>query len=922
MSTAQYEIYRRKVLDLAHTMVVKSRATADAINTHLDMRGVYVNDRDPYTWKYYLNLNGQYHSSDERMSVRSLDTLQIIEFSRDNLLLHRATAREYVFGSSFYQALVERYPEQETLIRGIMNPVEMDVAIEAEDGQILYYDEKLVEENETNLIPQLDAWSRQMFHRWNLTAYAAVDNLYAASFLAVYYTQVPLAIMNIRQANCHTIYAHSFHILEFLAGQGRLDRYADALTRRQLLWLYRNIRYIHRNVGKHATFELLMQNIMTERGFPLAAWNMEHNTADMLDEVYPDIEYSLEPLNIKVATGSSATIDTERLLAKEIPGARSNDRGLDEAEATTVRRFEDSLSSRLTTKVLESEILDLTDAYPYTTTDALLNNWMYLSHKERYRATIYIEEPKSGARLTLTVKEAFLLYLYLWNKSRGWELPTIPMMAARMIRRDRPSTYEELRRLVPRECPPEITNYLLDNSPTLAGLYISTEAFYLGSMEVHSGYLRQRMMWQSRHDHRHNGWARVQGLHLYEEHHLDLGAGALYSEWLADRSLDFREYTAAECGDLALEIYRAATGLDLRLQLSLKDMQGAMLRLMAQLSSYSVQFIQTINEEPMTVMDWPAIAPTHPDTEADGEHYGIITRVQPLCKMTEVSTEDFVDMINLTGPMTVETTVESESIIHIGLNLSETSAMNVESSMHIARIDKLSEECNGADIEDVIDRDTENYVPGNRLPLENAFLTLETPQYVLSDEDRDRLRDLWDLVPPIDPIRPVIVLPGHPYEPIVLRPVMDGFHLPVVDGGVLEAPPMLPPVAVPPVMDVPAYPLNDIEDVGGVVHTLQGDWVITLPGHPISYPVFPIDPFEQSYILLPGHPSELPVYPINPFDPGIGAYDGWTTEVDNHTQGEVVINLFGGPATYNASSQSIDNSTQGDVVVDVINNEV
>lgn len=74
MSQAQYAIYRQKVLDLASTLVVKSKATAHAINQATQRAGFAFNDNDPRTWKYYQNLAGQYHLSDKPMQVKSLDS--------------------------------------------------------------------------------------------------------------------------------------------------------------------------------------------------------------------------------------------------------------------------------------------------------------------------------------------------------------------------------------------------------------------------------------------------------------------------------------------------------------------------------------------------------------------------------------------------------------------------------------------------------------------------------------------------------------------------------------------------------------------------------------------------------------------------------------------------------------------------------
>src|SRR5699024_7540676 len=45
---------------------------------------------------------------------------------------------EYYIGSKLFNELVSQYPDFETLIIGILNPIDIDVAINAFNGEILY----------------------------------------------------------------------------------------------------------------------------------------------------------------------------------------------------------------------------------------------------------------------------------------------------------------------------------------------------------------------------------------------------------------------------------------------------------------------------------------------------------------------------------------------------------------------------------------------------------------------------------------------------------------------------------------------------------------------------------------------------------------------------------------------------------------
>lgn len=745
MSQALFEIYRRKTIDLASTLVVKYRAAAQAINDSLSLRGYVVDPDDESTWKYYLNLAGQYHASDKVMTVKSLDTLQIIEFTRTNLQEHLATMREYQYGSEYFNDLVARYPDQEMLILGILHPVDMATAIAAEDGQILYYDPSLVEENETNLIPRLDRWIRNYMLRWNLGAYAAVDELFPTALWWILFTNIPNKIENIRFSNTHTIYAHSFHIRMFLAGQGKLDQYVDALTVKQLLFLYRNIRYLHRNVGKTETFQVLIERLLTDRGFPLAEWRMEHNTADMLEEIYPDVEFSRHGLNLASGTAGADTINIAQLLDKEIPAAKGNAFNLPEAEAEAQLRMENALSNTLTTKVLESSILDLTDAFPYTQSDMLLYHWIYMANTGRYNAFVTVDDPRTGGRLTLSTKDAFIAFMYCYNHAYGLDLERLPVLGVPMIRRPQVPTLAQLRKLVdPAVVPDALLSQLYTNLHLPPTQYISTEGFYRSTIAMYTNLMAQRFLWASQHDYKTRGQLKTAALHMYGTYQMDLGSEQTYAQWFNTLGIDLSEYSALDSEALAQSLLAAATGQDLKITLSLKEIQAAMLKLMGQLSSYSVQYLQSINAEPIKVVDWATIAPTK--AEARGAELSTVNiiSVRGLKLQGQARRLVFVDVADLSAQTTFNASTRQYDWMDIYMGVKEAGVPQFAQSMLLPRFDLLSSTSVKDQISDVSKFDTPNYLPVDRTPLSEAFLSLTSEHYVLNAEDRESLAERWE----------------------------------------------------------------------------------------------------------------------------------------------------------------------------------
>ena len=183
-----YNAYLDNVFKLAGTVSVKSSLTAIKMNEYLitkTMNEKIIDENDSTQWPYFLNLRGEYHPAQTMMYVTSMDTLQTIAFTKANLELHVNTKREYSYGTHKYEELVERFPDQELLIRGILYPAdEMDV-LTLPEGSILSYDKRFVEDNEYSLMFKLNDWSVAYFQRWNQPQYNINHDLFNIAFMGV-----------------------------------------------------------------------------------------------------------------------------------------------------------------------------------------------------------------------------------------------------------------------------------------------------------------------------------------------------------------------------------------------------------------------------------------------------------------------------------------------------------------------------------------------------------------------------------------------------------------------------------------------------------------------------------------------------------------------------------------------------------------
>lgn len=608
MSTTSYRQYVEEIMALARSLVIKSSASAISINKYMNERGFQISTDDPLTWKYYLNLSGQYHDYDESMNIISLDTGNVIPFTISGLEGHVLTKQFYKPGMTYYNEVVAKYPEQEVLIRGILNPIDIEVAIAAPDFSILHYDDEYVESNELNLITQLNVLCDSFNKRWNNPNYSVSDDLYVTANLAVLHHSILTWILNIRLENCKTRHAHSFHIKEYLKSHGRLDSYLEYLTKSQMLFLYRNILYIERNVGKNETFEWLIENILTNRGIGLAEFNLHHNLEDLLTVLQPSVEFIRKPFNKYHTSSRIESHSFSDLLDKEDGLARRNE----EVKELTILNDTDKIinakRATFTTKLLESAIIDWDQRSVVTRIDFLLNHWLHWSVRGTYIAKLNITHPRTGDVITMNARDAFITFIYSYNKAIGIELTDIPDIVAVGVRKQPTPDIEKLRSIVDSKYVSDKVIELASNSSFYAGVMVTPNMFIEVADELYNNFYAHREAYALQEHYISRG--QVQGLmdHLYMNINAPLDPEKrTYSEWWDSTGFRFNDLTNEEHQLLTNDLLDKALGLSLNKTHSATDIQKSLIKLMTQLSSYCVHYTTESNPSLIYMWDWPAI---------------------------------------------------------------------------------------------------------------------------------------------------------------------------------------------------------------------------------------------------------------------------------------------------------------------------
>jgi hypothetical protein len=604
-----YQIYLSSVFDLANTLSIKFEQAAEAINNKVMIDYGYdaVDLDDPTSWKYYQNISGSYHFSNKTMEVTSLDTLETIIFNKVVLEDHPATVEAYQYGGRYYKELLYKYPDEEMLIRGILYPCDIDTAVSAKDATILSYPSYLVDSNEYSFITKLQDWIYDYYIRWVNKQYTISHDLYVPMYMVQLYIHLVPAIINIRLQACKTSEAHNFHIRQYLASHGMLDKYLSAMTKNQALFFYRNIDYIEANAGKKEVFDWLVENVMTARGLPLYEYDAKHDVSLMVpteDNAYssedrPGIVFRRLPINYPTVDPKRNTYGLSDIFNKINDQASGNAEYHEDNYTTINNELIDSDSSDIATKLIESSIKDYSDAVPYRLADILLNEWLYMSHSNRFNAYVTIEFPITKEATTIKVKEAFILYTYCMLKVMNVEAGTLPKILANRVYKVVKPTLQWMYDYFAGShlSKTQIQSVFLNNPPVTP--VTSINAFYKRAADVYNLTLRHYYAESNNEHFIETGELKVANSQVFEDRIIQLTSDTgqtLYSDWLDSYSYDFTVYTPQDYLDLATVIYDKATGALANKQMSIKDIQRAMVGLFTRLSSYSIEVISDVNE--------------------------------------------------------------------------------------------------------------------------------------------------------------------------------------------------------------------------------------------------------------------------------------------------------------------------------------
>lgn len=598
LSNSALEAYLSDTISLARSLVFKTEISALVINRDLVKRNgeAAVDQERPRTWKYYLNISGQYHWSDAMMKVISLDTREEIDFTVENLEEHTATAKAYKYGTRYYYTLARKYPRQVPLILAILNPVDIDVAIAAEDGDILAWDNDYVEEQEDTLLYDLEQYIKNFLSRYTVIGYNRTWAYFPAMLLAQVYMSLPAKIQNIRLRNCKTERAHTFHMRQYLASHGYLDRFMPYLTLEQILYLYMNIERLNKHAGKTETFYELIYWILVIRRIPLSDYTVRQLLAFDSD-LMPVLIAHRSALGTSDNSAAAEYVDLETFFEKEALTQNGNPRYYENHLKRITHDLQTVNSSIVLTKDLESAMVDYTNAVPDPLPDVLMRQWAYMACNDLYNVVVSFSNPATGVPYTLLAKDALIYYSYIMLRAHDIPVEQVPSFLNVKFKRNPRVDLTELTSEIPDQFP-----WLYDTAKKLrnAGPNItrvtSVTQFWDMTYAIYQESMQQWFLKGATHDPLARGVVGKMINRLYGIELIELDKTRTMKQWLTANNLPEYDLSREEAMLMTREIFENATGFAVDDTKTLKAIQKALLELFGQLSSYAIQFMREIND--------------------------------------------------------------------------------------------------------------------------------------------------------------------------------------------------------------------------------------------------------------------------------------------------------------------------------------
>lgn len=425
--------YINDTLALTNSLVIKLLDIGIQINKDMYIKYGISTPSDKRMWRYFLNLSGIPHETNEEVIIHVVELNEEHILTKELLDTNEDTRTELLkFGQS-YNELLLKYPGDEQFIKGTMLPVDIDVAIAAVDGTLLNYDNGYVEHQELGIVRSIEKHTINYLARWHVREYTLTDELYLAGMLGTMYGSLPNFIMNHRLENIYSNEAHSFHLEHFF--RSHLDIWDDlsVLNDKTKWWLYNNLRYLIKHVGKNSTLKSIIDNIFTANGVGIGRLALSTEDPEIIDDM-TNLSKSLykagdsvvlsEGLNPQYILDDNNIQSTETVITNQLQNLSTietdilKDRADDYAKIifNEINKV-DNITQQ--TKIFDINTVKLFSMYGVDLMQVVIENWIHQAFELEYDRNQYFIDPNTKQQYTLSPKQGMLYLLKVLQETTG-----------------------------------------------------------------------------------------------------------------------------------------------------------------------------------------------------------------------------------------------------------------------------------------------------------------------------------------------------------------------------------------------------------------------------------------------------------------------------------------------------------------------
>lgn len=439
--------YYRDIFLLTKSFTILCKEEAKLYNDFIvDFYGKTIDYNEPGTWRYYKHLLGEYHETDTPIQLVSIDNGSTVLLSKETIIYHRSTRDELLKFGYYYKELVDKYPAQELLIKSIINtsPLpSMDELLQMDNWTIVGFNQNLVESQETNLIPNIQKrLDNYKVHRL-MTSYGLMEPYYMASLFSVLFTFLVKSILAVRLTNDRTERAHSYHILNYLSSHHKLDKYYNYLTKKQVLFLYRNLLYLNNHSGRNETFQTLIDKLFTENRVSVINYRQKQkNSTD--SEGNMEYRFNQVLLNNANLVYSPNDFTLEDIRDRERDLYKGNEKEYEFNSEEISFTNQNSLFSQLRTKDLEVNLVDNTNDVRRTLIPMIIDYWGHMLSINRLNFISSVVDPVTNVDYRLNIRDMFKLFSVVIHKYNNVDIETFPSFTANRVFKPELPSQEEL----------------------------------------------------------------------------------------------------------------------------------------------------------------------------------------------------------------------------------------------------------------------------------------------------------------------------------------------------------------------------------------------------------------------------------------------------------------------------------------------